>query len=416
MSKNSTRLDRKANELAKAWAPMPLNAARDVLTKQNEGGCPSVLDAMDRLLPHYDDQLRDFGSLCLGVGPALLKFTREAVRIDSPKFPYSGLEWPVTTGECEGIPIFSGTSRDTPAVAISGGKNCGKTTLLHSLIEQAKAVTSPRDTRIVLINSDSDINLRVAGDERVEFMHLDGSYVPTEARQEIFFIDDADDLVRKSPAAWKAIEALVMDSPRRVYATMTVAAPRTVPRDLLTRSIHVNLAGGTLQNTEKHVTPWAFTVSDRIRGGDAPLRRGLVFGDLPEGVSQIHSGDPFRGSTISSRFLTHTLTAGELELDGPVTGWRTGRIGTSAAAEIYCNGIGTAQEEDISDDAAACLVPDATFILRETPVEEANERTSKEGIEWIESQASEGTRLFRPVLTRFLSDTLYSPHSGVRMR
>ncbi|KMV14869.1 hypothetical protein ACT17_28440 [Mycolicibacterium conceptionense] len=289
---STTNTDRFAKQLAKAWG-LSLSAARDIRAKQIESGAPSINDLMPDLLRHYDHKLRDFGSLCLGVQllPSRVEFSRWTV-------PGTDVRALVGTGLAEGRPVFAGTDSNHPGIVISGESNSGKTTMLHSLIEQAAAATSPIDTGItVLAPEGAPIRTRLPHlADRITLLEPNGGipYAQPSARQ-LLFIDDADQYLPGNSHHWKQITEAVAERPEytRVYLTAATAAPRVLPRDLLNNSVHVNLQGGTLPIRVRPKQPWTFAAA---LADETDTHRhfedGFCFSDLPAGNSPVDPADP----------------------------------------------------------------------------------------------------------------------------
>lgn len=294
---STTKNDRYAKELASAWN-LTLSAARDIREKQISSGAPSVSDLMPALLRHYDHKLRDFGSLCLGVRPlpSRVAFDRWAMPVaeDTPS-----VDALIATQLFEGGPVFADTGEGCVGVGISGGANSGKTTMLHALIEQAAVVTSPLDTALALIAaSEAPILTRVArlGDRILTLTPdnldrvVDRSRYGKPEKALLIFIDDADRVLPRDHSIWRFVEKWTANIERhsaRVFYTAATAAPRVLPRHLLTRSQHVNLRGGTLPNAHVPRDDWMFCASGQ--GGV-----GLCMPDLPAGNSPNVPKEPYR--------------------------------------------------------------------------------------------------------------------------
>lgn len=289
---STTNTDRYAKQLAKAWG-LSLSAARDIRAKQIEFGAPSINDLMPDLLRHHDHKIRDFGSLCLGVQllPSRVEFSRWTV-------PGTDVRALVGTGLAEGRPVFVRTDSNHPGVVISGESNSGKTTMLHSLIEQAAAVTSPIDTDInVFAAEGSPIRSRLGHlADRLIFPALDeGIHEAGPNMRQLVFIDDADQHLPANPTRWRQAAEAVTKRPEhaRVYLTAATAAPRVLPRELLNNSVHVNLQGGTLPIGARPIKPWTFAVA---RADEADTHRyfedGFCFSDLPAGTSPVDPAGP----------------------------------------------------------------------------------------------------------------------------
>ncbi len=286
---STTKNDRYAKELAAAWN-LSLNAARDIRDKQIASGAPSVNDLMPSLLRHYDHALRDFGSLCLGVRPlpSRIAFDRWTVPASDSS---SGVSALVATMLFEGGPVFAATGGVVTGVGISGGANSGKTTMLHALIEQAASVTSPHDTALVLIaEAGAPICSRVSHlSERVQILAHDNpdGVGWLRVKNLLVFIDDADRILPGNENSWRFAERSITGAGTRVFYTAATAAPRVLPRRMLTDSQHVNLRGGTLPNAAVPQDDWMFCTSG-VR------EAGLCMSDLPAGTSPIDSGRPYR--------------------------------------------------------------------------------------------------------------------------
>lgn len=295
---STTKNDRYAKELASAWN-LPLSAARDIREKQISSGAPSVSDLMPVLLRHFDHELRDFGSLCLGVRPlpSRVAFDRWAVPVaeDTPS-----VDALIAIQLFEGGPVFADTDELRVGVGISGGANSGKTTMLHTLIEQAAVVTSPLDTVLALVAAPgAPICTRVAhlGDRILALtpgsLDLGAAERPKYGKPEktlLIFIDDADLILAGDAGTWQFVEKWTANIERnhaRVFYTAATAAPRVMPRHLLTRSQHVNLRGGTLPNSHVPQDDWMFCASGQVGVG-------LCMPDLPAGNSPNVPKEPYR--------------------------------------------------------------------------------------------------------------------------
>ncbi|WP_131722538.1 FtsK/SpoIIIE domain-containing protein [Mycolicibacterium conceptionense] len=279
--KKNTRRDAADNELKNAWAGLTLNAARDIRTRQIESGSPSISDALPELMTHYDRILRDVGSLCLGSvpapGPDGARWFPEASADTDPGVDPDG-------------PVFAAVDAAHRTVAISGGSNTGKTTMLHSLIEQAAAVTSPYDTDIFLAAAETtSLHPRVAhlGDRIRNLSTVAGSdsdVLASTAPQTLVFIDDLDRVIDSDPRLWWRLLSEIADhTPARIFFTAATAAPRTIPRALLSQAVRVNLQNGTLPGLPAPTAPWMFTTNVGVHG----FTQGICFGDLPAGNSPV---------------------------------------------------------------------------------------------------------------------------------
>lgn len=293
-----TKNDRYAKDLASAWN-LSLNAARDIREKQISSGAPSVNDLMPALLRHYDHKLRDFGSLCLGVRPLPSRVSFDRWTVPAAE-NISSVDALVATRLFEGGPVFADTGEDCIGVGISGGPNSGKTTMLHALIEQGAVVTSPLDTVLAVVAApDAPIFTRVAhlGDRVLRLtpgnLDVGSAERPKYGKPEkalLIFIDNADLILAGDESTWQFVEKWTANIERnraRVFYTAATAAPRVLPRRLLTGSQHVNLCGGTLPNAHVPRDDWMFCASGQ---GEA----GLCMSDLPAGNSPNVPNEPYR--------------------------------------------------------------------------------------------------------------------------
>lgn len=319
---STTKNDRYAKELASAWN-LSLNAARDIRFKQVASGAPSVNDLMPELLRHFDHKLRDFGSLCLGVRPlpSRVVFDRWTVLATDHTPSVDAL---VATRLFEGGPVFADTGEGNIGVGISGGANSGKTTMLHALIEQGAVVTSPHDTVLAVVAApDAPIFTRIAhlGDRVLRLtpgnLDLGSAERPKYGKPEktlLIFIDDADLILAGDERTWQFVENWTANIERRrarVFYAAATAAPRVLPRGLLSASQHVNLRGGTLPNAPVPRDDWMFCTS-----GHGEF--GLCMSDLPAGNSPNVPDDPYRlaeGSIMPGDLVTR---AGVFDADGPL--------------------------------------------------------------------------------------------------
>ncbi|KXO98410.1 Type VII secretion system protein EccCb1 (plasmid) [Tsukamurella tyrosinosolvens] len=276
-TKKNNRQSAEERRLAEAWRLSSL-AARDIRRVQVDSGAPSISDALERVVSHYERELRDPGSLCLGVVPSVAD---------------GDAHWLVDE-EIDGSgPIFARTSERTPIVLISGHRNSGKSTLLHVLVEQAAAATSPHDTAIFIgEHHPQSLTARTAhlGDRVLDLRsklrssdELDG-----QKSMNLLFIDDLDLLLKAAPDWWDLITAIAGRDDVRIFATAASAVPRTLPRSIISSAVRVALQGSSLPGTSAPTAPWMFST-----GTAESQTTGLCFTDLPAGTSPTGLDDPY---------------------------------------------------------------------------------------------------------------------------
>lgn len=287
-TKNSTKFDRQARELAKAWN-LKLTASRTILQSQIDGGSPSICDVMDLVELHANKNRRELPAFTFGVtwrGDWDQSVTIEGLD-GRPDLSVEGAPL------C-GKPFFA----PSHVTAISGGASSGKTTLIHNLLEQAAALTSPFDTQIIVLGDpDGHLGSRIAHlGERVVFIsakELDEESnaiyraMPTVS-QAIIFADDLDITLAGSASAWEQMTRSIDGS--QLFFTVRNATPRHVPRQLIHGggNVLINLVGGSLPEAGAPTWEWtAYVYAPK----ESHFNRKAVrcFGDLPEGVYPINA-------------------------------------------------------------------------------------------------------------------------------
>ena len=417
---STTNTDRYAKQLAKAW-DLSLSAARDIRSKQIASGIPSVSDLIPTLLRHHDHKLRDFGSLCLGVQllPSRVEFSRWTV-------PGTDVRALVGTGLAEGRPVFVGTDSNNPGVVISGESNSGKTTMLHSLIEQAAAVTSPIDTGITVFAAEgSPIRSRLAHlADRLTFPALDEGIPGTGPNmRQLVFIDDADQHLPANPVRWRQTAEAVTKRPEhvRVYLTAATAAARVLPRELLNNSVHVNLQGGTLPISARPTEPWTFTVA---LANDAYTDRyfedGFCFSDLPAGTSPVDPAGPHHlfpegmaNAYIDFERYDAPTTPGAEGFDDHRDGARAPRYenGSTHRGAVYLNAVrlGAHTDPELTEPALQFFQDDVEEAKRMCAgrgfvFDKINESDDPEAVKSMARQGAFPMPIWRHGLGRFLAE------------
>lgn len=280
MSTSNNKFDRQARLLGEQWA-MSLTAARKVLRSHIDAAVPSIHDVRDRVIDSADRLMIDPSDVFVGAVPDIGTVDLQDPLIDGVEV--RGVE---VTGRLL-LPRHEheiGGSSPRNVTLISGRSNSGRTTMLNTFLQQLVWLSSPLDTSITILCRDpakSDL-VRRLGDarDRVEVLDADETDFGDLGIHRIYFVDDIETVLDGRQDRWNWAKRVAAMG--RVFATVTTAAPRAIPRALLggDLGVAVNLMGGTIPETPIPTDPWRAGV--RMRG----MRRGNVtcLSDLPAGV------------------------------------------------------------------------------------------------------------------------------------